>query len=189
MKMKAMLALVLTLMLGAFACAEGATLTVQGTGIVSLDPDTATITLGVRESSADVGEAQALVNEKLTTVIEKLRSMGVKEEDIHTSSIDIYEDYNYDDSDEKGYAVTISDIENAGKYIDAVFEAGANTFSGIAFSASDTADAKKRALELSVENAREKAEVLAAAAGMKVTGISAIVEQGGGMYNNYAGAG
>lgn len=191
MKMKAMLALVLTLMLGAFACAEGATLTVQGTGIVSLDPDTATITLGVRESSADVGEAQARVSEKLTQVVGKLQSMGVREEDIHTSSIDIYEDYNYDDSDEKAYAaansisVTISDIENAGKYIDAVFEAGANTFSGIVFSASDTADAKKRALELSVENAREKAEVLAAAAGMKVAGISAIVEQGSGMYNNY----
>ncbi len=191
MKMKAMLALVLTLMLGAFACAEGATLTVQGTGIVSLDPDTATITLGVRESSADVGEAQARVSEKLTQVVGKLQSMGVREEDIHTSSIDIYEDYNYDDSDEKAYAaansisVTISDIENAGKYIDAVFEAGANTFSGIVFSASDTADAKKRALELSVENAREKAEVLAAAADMKVAGISAIVEQGSGMYNNY----
>ena len=191
MKMKAMLALVLTLMLGAFACAEGATLTVQGTGIVSLDPDTATITLGVRESSADVGEAQARVSEKLTQVVGKLQSMGVREEDIHTSSIDIYEDYNYDDSDEKAYAaansisVTISDIENAGKYIDAVFEAGANTFSGIVFSASDTADAKKRALELSVENAREKAEVLAAAADMKVAGISAVVEQGSGMYNNY----
>ena len=185
MKMKIMLALMLALMLGACALAEGATLTVQGTGIVSLDPDTATITLGV------VGEAQARVNEKLTKVIEKLKSMGVTDEDIHTSSIDIFEDYNYDDSDEKSYAaansisVTIGDIENAGKYIDAVFEAGANTFSGIAFSASDTADAKKRALELSVENARDKAEVLAAAAGMKVTGIAAIVEQGGGMYNNY----
>lgn len=191
MKMKIMLALMLALMLGACALPEGATLTVQGTGIVSLDPDTATITLGVRESSPDVGEAQARVNEKLTKVIEKLKSMGVTDEDIHTSSIDIFEDYNYDDSDEKSYAaansisVTIGDIENAGKYIDAVFEAGANTFSGIAFSASDTADAKKRALELSVENAREKAEVLAAAAGMKVTGIAAIVEQGGGMYNNY----
>ena len=186
------------LMLGACALAEDAKLTVQGTGIVALDPDTATITLGVRESSEDVGEAQSLVSEKLTNVVEKLKSMGVRDEDIHTNSIDIFEDYNYsDDYDDDAricYAasntisVTVSDIENAGKYIDAVFEAGANTFSGISFSASDTEGAKKRALELSVKNARDKAEVLAAAAGMKITGISAIAEQGSGIYNNYFAA-
>lgn len=192
-KMLLALALSILLTLGAWACAEDAALSVQGMGVVSLDPDTATIMLGVRESARDVSEAQAAVNEKLANVLEKLRSMGVKDEDIHTDSINIYEDYNYSDADpeDRGYAaensvsVTVSDIANAGKYIDAVFEAGANTFSGITFSASDTESAKRRALELAVQNARDKGEVLAAANGMKITGVSAVTEQSSGMYGNY----
>lgn len=195
-KMLLALALSFCLMLFACACAEDTKLSVQGTGVVSLDPDTATIMLGVRESSKDVSEAQARVNEKLAAVVEKLKNMGVKEEDIHTDSITIYEDYSYSDvdPDQKGYAaensisVTVSDIENAGSYIDAVFEAGANTFSGITFNASKTEDAKKRALELSIQNAREKAEVLAAAMGMTISGVSAVTEQGSGIYANYYAA-
>lgn len=196
MKIKTILSAFVALMLMLTACglAEDAKLTVQGTGVVSLDPDTATITLGVRASAADVGDAQAEVNEKLSAVVEKLKSMGVAEEDIHTSSINIYEDYDYGSDDyhsERYYAasnsisVTIKDIENSGSYIDAVFEAGANSFSGISFSASDTEAAKKRALELAVQNAGQKAEVLAGAAGMAISGISAVTEQGSGMYGYY----
>lgn len=197
MKMKTALSIILmlSLMLGVCAFAEDARLTVQGTGVVTLDPDTATITLGVRETSPDVAEAQAAVSEKLSRVVDKLRSMGVEDEDIYTNSINIYEDYGEYSSlggNSKTYyaasnsiSVTISDIENAGNYIDAVFEAGANTFSGISFSASDTEAAKKRALELSIENAQNKAEVLAGAAGMSITGISAVTELGGGIYGNY----
>ena len=188
MNIKRLLAVILAMMLlcGA-ALAEESILTVQGTGVVSLDPDMATITLGVRETSKDVSQAQASVNQKLADVIEKLHGMGIVDEDIHTSTISIYEDYGYGSTgEEMRYAaqntisVTIRDIENAGQYIDAVFEAGANTFSDIRFGASDTEDAKKRALELSVENARLKAEVLAAAAGMRITGIRSIAEQGVG---------
>ena len=179
MKIKAMIAAILALMLlSGPALAEESILTVQGTGVVSLAPDMATITLGVRETSKDVGQAQASVNQKLAEVIEKLHGMGIVDEDIHTSSISIYEDYGYGSTgEEMRYAaqntisVTLHDIGKAGQTIDAVFEAGANTFSDIRFDASDSEDAKKRALELSVENARLKAEVLAAAAGMKIAGI------------------
>lgn len=198
MKIRAVIAVILAfaLSMGTCALAEDARLTVQGSGLVTLDPDNATIIVGVRESAADVGEAQSTVNAKLADVVEKLRSMGVKDEDIQTNSIDIFEDYDYSSADDDGsprrcytasnsISVTISDIDNAGSYIDAVFEAGANTFSGISFDASDTEAAKKRALELSVENARKKAEILARAAGMEITGITSIAEQDSGMYGNY----
>ena len=198
MKNKVILSILLSALLvfGGCALAEGTRLAVQGTGVVTMDPDTATITLGVRETSKDVSEAQSAVNEKLSGVIDALLSMGIAEEDIHTDSINIYEDYDYSESYDgqparRVYAasnditVTIKDIENAGKYIDAVFTAGANTFSGISFSASDTEAAKKRALELSVQNARGKAEVLAAASGMTITGVTSVAEQGVDVYRNY----
>ena len=194
MNRKAIIALLaaLVLLLSAFALAEGTTLTVQGTGVVSLDPDTATITLGVHESSKDVSRAQAAVNERLAKVLEALRGMGVKDEDIHTSSLSIYEDFGYSRDDmryavQNNISVTLRDIDNVGQTIDAAFEAGANAFSDIWFSASDTEAAKARALELSIESARKKADVLAAAAGMEITGIESIAEQGGGM-GVYTGA-
>ena len=168
------------LMLCVTALAEPLTITVRGTGIVSMEPDTATIMLGVRETSKDVGAAQSAVSAKLTKVIESLIAEGIKAEDIHTGAISIYQNYDYSASDTLAYwaentiNVRFTDIENAGKYIDLVAQSGANTFNGISFSASDTEEAKKRALELSVENARKKADVLAAAAGMRVTGVQAI---------------
>lgn len=184
------------LLLCAVALAEPAVLTVQGTGIVSMDPDTATINLGVRETSKDVSEAQNAVSAKLTKVIESLVAAGVKTEDIHTGAISIYQNYDYSDSSggsdkvsywaENTINVRFTDIENAGKYIDIVAGAGANTFNGISFSASDTEAEKQRAMELSVENARKKADVLAAAAGMRVTGVRAIREESYGSFGgNY----
>jgi uncharacterized protein YggE len=182
-------------LLGASAMADAPVVSVQGNSIVSVTPDTATIELGVREVAEDVSKAQARVNEKLTAVIEKLEQMGVGRESIHTSSINIYQDYNYSDSmstepviryvAENSISVQFNDIDHAGDYIDAVFEAGANTFTGISFDASNTENEKKRALELAVENARQKADVLAAAAGMKITGIKAIREEAYGGYVNY----
>lgn len=175
------------------ALAEPATLTVNGTGVVSMDPDTATIVVGVRQTSPDVAEAQAAVSAKMQAVIDALLEAGISRENLHTSHINLYEDYSYDSTyrtDEPHYAasnsiyVAFDDLDNAGKYIDLVFSAGANTFEGISFSAKDTKKEQNRALELAVEDARAKAEVLAAAAGMKLGGVLSIREgsYGGGSY-------
>ena len=72
-------------------------------------------------------------------------------------------------------------------WIDTAFEAGANNLNGIEFSASDTSEAKAKALELAVEDAISKAEILAGAAGMKIAGINSIQE--GGVYSYDRGVG
>ena len=193
--MKRIFAIIAALMLlSVCALAEPVTLTVHGAGVVAMDPDIATITLGVREASKDVSAAQNAVNAKLTAVIDRLGEMGVSPENIHTSSIYIYQDYDYSSSvngdaqvtyvAENSISVDITDIENAGNYIDAVFQAGANTFNGISFSVSNAEDEQAQALALSVENARKKADTLAAAAGMKVTGMVSLQEDG---YSTWGG--
>lgn len=201
--MKRLTALILAalLLIGASALAEGATLTVQGTGVVSMAPDTATITFGVKRIGPDISKSQIEVNEMLGKVIDRLREMGMTDEDIATSSINIYETYSEDsysassiDGDyqqrtiyavENSVSVTIHDIDHAGSYIDAVFEAGANTFTNIEFSASDSSAQKERAMALAMENARARAQVLADAAGMKVGEVLSITD--GGSSNYYYG--
>lgn len=238
--LKRILTLVLALLLCAGALAEAPVLTVQGAATVSLDADTATITLGIRRFDADVRTVQSAVNQRMESVIAALLDAGVAKEDVYTSSISIYPEYDYDgdspilyhdvemeedeeeadvdeeDIDEeediydeageietelaveiakapdddtrvKGYSasntitIVTADIENVGAFIDAAFNAGANTLDDVSFSASDTTEASQEALRLAIENGRGKAEIMADAAGMALGGIVALTE--GDTYN------
>lgn len=168
------------------ALAEGAMLTVQGAGAVTLKADTATITLGVRKYAADVKEAQQAVNQSMDAMIEALTAAGVAKEDMYTSSIYIYPEYNYDDDDNyasiKGYSasnsltIVTADIENVGAIIDAAFDAGANTLDDVSFSAADTLEASNQALRLAIESAMGKAQVMAEAAGMELGELVSVQE-------------
>ena len=175
----------------ASAVAEKTELTVQGAGVVYVDADRATISIGVRETAEQVADVQAAVNSKMDSVIKALKDMGVADEDISTNAIGVYANYDYSTDVEQivnytGYNsvyVTTSDVQNVGAYIDAAFAAGANNLDNVEFFASDTTEAGARALEMAVENARFKAEVLAKAAGMKLGAIEEIKEGTADEYN------
>ena len=61
---------------------------------------------------------------------------------------------------------------------------GANTLNGITFSAKDTEEASAESLKKAVADAKAKAEILAEAAGLKITGIETISEGGVFSYDN-----
>ena len=178
--------LIISMIMSCFAAlAEAPTLIVRGTGVVNLDADTATITLGVRVASADVATAEATVNDKISAIVGKLTEMGILMSDIHTNSMSIYPDYNYDDASNSivGYtaenmiSVKTTDIDQVGSFIDAAFEVGANTFYDINFSASDSTTENEQALELAIQHAFAKAQVMAAAVGMKLGDVQSISEE------------
>ena len=168
-----------------------AKVTVLGTGTVLMDADRATIRVGVRELAEDVIAAQSSVNARIEAIVAALEALGVGEDELSTDTISIYPNYDYSGETERiaGYSaynalsVTIQDIDNVGKIIDAAFEAGANTLDSVTFSASDTAEANHQALALAVKDAMEKAKVLAEAAGMMLGGIESIRESGGYSYS------
>jgi uncharacterized protein YggE len=104
--------------------------------------------------------------------------MGLSEDDISTNGIGIYPNYNYDDGETIiGYTaynniyLTVTDVNNTGAYIDAAFAAGANSLDYVEFSATQTQEADAKALTLAVESAREKAQIIADAAGVKLGDI------------------
>ena len=170
----------------ALAEGEGTKLSVSGNGTVLVESDLAIVTVGVREASADVLVAQATVNEKIAAIKQALLDAGVQETEINTDSINIYANYDYSDNTEVivGYtannslSVRTTDIDNVGALIDAAFAAGANTLDNVQFTVQDDSEAREQALTKAVEDARRKADVLAAAAGMQVTAIESIVESG-----------
>ena len=168
---------------------------VTGTGETQVSADTAVISLGVSARDRDVLKAQQKVNEAIAGIREALIAKGVPEENINTDYMNIYAIYDYEGEMEtvKAYsasttlAVKVTNMDDTGMLIDEAFAAGANTLNGISFSASDTEAAKAESLKAAVAEATAKAEVLAEAAGMKITGIQVISEGGVYSYNNSVG--
>ena len=177
------------------ACSSAAAETriaVNGTGETRISADTAVISLGVSARDRDVLKAQQTVNENIAGIRQALLGNGVAEENINTDYMSIYAIYDYNEDVEKvqaynastTLAVKVTDMDSVGKLIDEAFAAGANTLNGISFSASDTDEARDESLKAAVGEARAKAEVLAEASGLKITGIETISEGNVYSYDN-----
>ena len=189
--MKKLIAIFVALVMVLFSVAALAEtkITVNGTGEVRVSADTAIISLGVNARDKDVLKAQQRVNETIAAIRTALIEQGVKEENINTDFINIYPLYDYSNDQEQlaaynassTLAIKVTGMESVGSLIDVCFAAGANTLNGISFSASDTEEAKTEAMKKAVTDAKKKAEILAEASGLKITGIEIISE--GGVYS------
>lgn len=196
MKRFAVFVVAAVLLLTACAFAEQTVVKVRGNGVVNVTADVARVVLGVRESASDVKIAQSTVNEKINAIYDALTAAGVQDKDIATESIYIFANYDYSGEEERlvGYtasnsiSIVTSNIDRMGEYIDVAFEAGANSLDSVEFSSQDDSEAQKEALKLAVENAYEKAAVIAEAAGMEIVAVTSFDEaQNQGVYSD-AGA-
>lgn len=183
-------ALLCTLSFGVLA--EGNQITVSGTATVSLAADTCTIQLGTSTRALTVAEAQQQDDQTITAVIKALRDMGIDEKDIVTSQYNVmaeipYQDYGTIRPAAPVYSVTnmlfvtIRDLANASQAIDLATKAGANQIYGLTFSSSKEAEAYTKALKRAVEDAMNKAKVLAEASGKTLGTLQSISA------NDYAG--
>ena len=169
-------------------------ISVSGTGNTLVPADTAVVSLGISSRDKDVLKAQQKANEVIASIRAILTENGIAAEDINTGYLNIYAMYDYNDGLEEisaynansTLAIRLTDMTIIGQVIDLAFSAGANTLNGIDFSASDTEEANAVALKKAVEDARAKANILAEAAGLKITKIEAITE--GATYSYDSGA-
>lgn len=162
------------------------TISVNGTGVVKLDPDTASISLGVVSNNESLETAQQEVAEALTAVSESLADAGIAAEDITTNSYSVYPVAEYDRDGNyvgveryevsSGLTVVVRDIESVGTVLDGAVKAGANNVWGISFYVDDPSSAASQARQAAVEDARTKADELATAGGMVVVNVISITE-------------
>lgn len=185
-----LLALVLTVLVPlALADSE---ICVNGKGEVYVPADKAFVSVGVQMALQNVEEAQKNVNERINTIRAKLLEAGIDGDDINTDNINIYAYTEFDDAgNEKTLyhvssmlTVRVTDTDRTGEVIDIAFAAGANVLNGVTFTATETAEAEKEAMQLAVKNAREKAEILAEAAGLKITAVDKIAEGYSGSFDS-----
>ncbi|MBX3054806.1 MAG: SIMPL domain-containing protein [Caldilineaceae bacterium] len=177
------------------------TVTVVGEGVVKIKPDIAQVTIGVEVVKPTVKEASGEANEIMDAVLASLAEAGVEEKDIQTSGFSIWveriygQDGSFDDEQNRYHVsnsvfATLRDLDTVGATLDAAIEAGANNIYGVTFSLDDPKSIESDARAKAVENAKAKAEELAALNDVEVgavVSISEVVGQGGGYFGgNFA---
>ena len=149
---------------------------VSGNATVALAADTATLQIGVNTKKPTVQEAQKENAALMNAVLDALHAIGIEDQDIMTSQFNVSSMFDYSVSSlgqeirtqyyevQNNVSVTVHDLTLIGQVLDASMEAGANTSYGITFSSTKQNEAYQKALTRAVEDAMQKAGVLAAAA-------------------------
>jgi uncharacterized protein len=166
---------------------EGTRLDIVATGESRQVPDIAVINAGVVTEAPSASAALADNNRRMQAVFRALDAAGIAERDIQTASINLNARYDYSDRSEPrllGYTasnqltVRFREIARAGAIIDALVAQGVNQINGPSLQIDAPEVAMDEARRDAIAKARQRAELYAAAAGMRVVRIVAISEAG-----------
>lgn len=166
--------------------ADQKTISLTGAGTASATADEATIRMGVEVTKDSAAEAIAANAESMAEVIDALMELGISEEDIQTTSYNVYPQYDWTEDGRVllGYTVsnmvqvTVKDLDVVGEVIDAAGDAGANRMDGISFGLSDAKmqELKDGAYILALGDATDKADLIAETLGLTISGVQSVTE-------------
>jgi len=165
--------------------ATSPTIVVSGLGTAKAQPDVAYVNVGIQSRGATAKEAQQEATRLMTSILARLKAMGIADKDIQTSGINVYPINDQGPDKITGYMannnvnVTVNDISRAGEVLDGAIEAGANTAGGVSLGIKDPAPLEREALADAVKNARPKADAIAQAIGVQIKGVQSISEDMG----------
>jgi uncharacterized protein len=160
---------------------------VSGTGQVAVHPDVADLRLGVTLSRATVDEARADAAATMKAILTAVEGSGVAKKDVGTSLLSVQPRYEYRDNQPpalSGYElanvveVTVRNLARLGDVVDGTLKAGATSMDSLTFRLDDPAPAEREARMRAMANARSRADVLAEAAGVAISGVSSVIEDG-----------
>jgi hypothetical protein len=166
---------------------EQKTISVGGTGTVSMTPDIGWFTASVVTQAETAAQAEQQNNDAMSKVVSALKDAGIADKDIQTVEFSL--NPVYVDSKEPGKApilvgysvrhsirVTVNDVTAVGKMLDIAISSGANEVSGVYFGLSDTnaQQAQSEALDLAVKDAYNKAKTIASAMSINLTGPTSV---------------
>ena len=162
------------------------TVSVSGSGSVTIEADTATIILSVITKGDDVAETSNRNAKKMAEVQSAVMNAGISKECISTQNYSVYQESHYDNKTgrqiQDDYRVTneikilIKNISMTSEVIDLSLKSGANQLSSLSYGVTDTETAKKQARTLAIQQAHESANLLAGASGSKLGKVLSISE-------------
>jgi uncharacterized protein YggE len=149
-------------------------ITIGSNGQVKISPDRATIQISVQTKATTAAAAASENASKQAAVIAAIRALGLNADQISTAGYTVYPEQRYEPNREPvitGYNVTnslsieVRKLDQVGPVIDAALSKGANMVTSLQFFASNTEEARRRAIALAVQKARLDAEAAAQAGG------------------------
>ena len=167
--------------------AQGTILDVSAEGRTTRVPDLATIRAGVVSQAPTAAAALADNAQRMARVVAALKRNGVADRDLATSNVGLSPQYRYTEGQPPaitGYQATntvsirFRDVARAGGVLDALVAQGANQIDGPNLSIDKPDAALDEARTDAVKRARARADLYAAAAGMKVARVISIAETG-----------
>jgi uncharacterized protein YggE len=163
-------------------------ITVSGVGSVTAVPNESEMSFGVETRASTAQAAVAANADAMRRVLNAVRRAGGRQ--LATQWVNVYP-VSGENGTVEGYSASnsvsaVSDVEDAPALVDAAVEAGANQVSGPGLSSSNSEELYRQALAKAIFEARERAQVLARAAGRSVGDITAIVEGSAAMPLPYA---
>jgi hypothetical protein len=166
---------------------------VTGSAEVAAAPDRAMVGLGAVAESKQAQDAQKQIAQIMQRVIEDIKSQGVPDEKIRTAGLSLSPVYAHpapraghepEAPRIVGYRaantvqVQVDELERVGGVIDAAIAAGANQLNGLSFDLRDDLKQRKQALQLAAQEARSKAEAVAAGLNLQLGEVLEIREEG-----------
>ena len=162
-----------------------AAITVPGRGAVLVEPDVASVRLGVSVVRPTARDAREAAGATMQAILEALRSGGVAPTDLRTTlvGLDAVRDYSSPSGPTvTGYGLTnvveatVRSVDAVGRLIDAALGAGATSMDGLEFRLADPSAATAEARRRAVADARDRAQTLADEAGVSLGAVLSIVE-------------
>lgn len=167
------------------------TITVKGTGRISVAPDRATVSFTIRHMKIEYEKAMEGTAEKLSALQDAMEAVGFDRKDLKTSSFRVRTEYE-SVCDKNGNYKTVfagyaceqdlkAEFDFEQKRLSAVLAAAAKCISEpsihIGFSVKDTESVKEALLEKIAADAKKKAEILARASGTEIGELVSIQYQ------------
>lgn len=157
-------------------------ITVSGEAEGQVAPDRAILTVSLVNKNAELTAAKRANDEMVEKLVVITRNFKIPKEKIATSNLYISPEYRYDKGKQHfiGYVVsrtlrvTMDQLSIHERVLSAIVEAGVDQVNGVEFTLADEEAHAKDVRVKAVENARQRAEALASAAGTKLGRVMSI---------------
>lgn len=152
------------------AAAEPNTIAVSGMAEQEVAPDMAYIDVGINVRVDDAETARTQEAQIASQIRRALLGLAITDNDLQNTSYYLYQEYKVDRNGvrtadkyvlDSSIKVTVKDLDKLSQVIDNVVEAGATNISNITYSLSTQNIIQRQLLATAVENARDKAAVVA----------------------------
>lgn len=152
------------------AAADPNTIAVSGMAEQEVAPDMAYIDVGINVRADDAETARTQEAQIASQIRRALLGLAITDNDLQNTSYYLYQEYKVDRNGvrtadkyvlDSSIKVTVKDLDKLSQVIDNVVEAGATNISNITYGLSTQNIIQRQLLATAVENARDKAAVVA----------------------------